>query len=1072
MSGYVPLHCHSSFSFHAGVPSVSELVARCKELGMTAAALTDTDRVSGLILFYTECLRQGVKPILGVELTDPGPSAQRVDGAGVTARPRVLVLARNADGYGDLCQLTTRRHLEAARFRLSEELARPLPNLILITADPSMLGTLAGGANRERLFGELIHHCERTRRRSAQLQVTARALGVPLVASNDAFFIQREDWETHRILTAIGLNSTLSRLQPEELASERAFVCGVSEMKSAFDAQPEAVANTLHVAGLCNVELDLGHWIMPRVSVPAGHSPESYLAALAADGLESNYGSSEVATKARAMAIQQMELEVITKLGYPSYFLMVKEIRDWANHRFSHRYRRPQDCTILRGSAANSITFYNIGVSDLDPIRYDLYFERFLNEERASPPDADLDFGWDERDQALEFMVERWGEDRVAVTCTTNHFRERAAFRETAKVFGYTDEDVSQILASYRTRSKRIEDAQIDRIWELADQIRGKPRFLGQHPGGVLVTNDPISRHVACECSGGEKNRTITQIDMHNGIDELGLIKFDILGNGSLSVLRDSLDQLAEQDIADPNVWDLDKCYGDAAVKDVIRRGRTKGIFYIESPAQRRLNQKSLAETFEEITITSSLVRPAGSQYTQLFVERERKRKQGVRDWDFVHPSLEPILSQTHDVCAFQEDVTRICHEVAGLSFKQADKIRKMMNSHHEGAPTDEVWADTARAFLGGCISHTGLNPEQAAELWERVSSFTGFSFCKSHSATYAQLSFQCTYLKAHYPAQFLAAVISNGHGFYRRDVYLNEARRWGITVLPLDVNESAARYRGRGRYMRPGLMHVRGLRSSILNRLVDERVANGPFAGLSDFCQRLRPRKGADGIHRAEVERLILVGAFDRFDLTQPQSLYLLDELIGHRDDGMDLFSAAGSGAVPSYVPIESVDYSLAERCLRELELLGYMLSGDILEILRLHPGARDTVAARDLGDYAGKGRVKLFGRQVTERMHRVQRSGDPMMFLTIEDRTESADVILWPDVFERFADIAAEPGPFEVWGRVTEDWGTYCLEADSIRCVDWEPNQIDLELASRHLERSFSGSEFVYADIDTEAA
>ena len=423
-------------------------------------------------------------------------------------------------------------------------------------------------------------------------------------------------------------------------------------------------------------------------------------------------------------------------------------------------------------------------------------------------------------------------------------------------------------------------------------------------------------------------------------------------------------------------------------------------------------------------------------------------------------------------MCAFQEDVTRICHEVAGLSFKQADKIRKMMNSHHEGAPTGDVWADTARAFLEGCMSHSGLNPEQAAELWQRVSSFTGFSFCKSHSATYAQLSFQCTYLKAHYPAQFLAAVISNGHGFYRRDVYLNEARRWGITVLPLDINESVARYRGHGRYMRPGFMHVRGLRSSILERLVEERAANGSFAGLTDFCQRLRSRSGADGIHRAEVERLILVGAFDQFELTQPQSLYLLDDLIAPAGGEMDLFADHAESPALRYVPIESVNYGLAERCLRELDLLGYMLSGDVLEILQLHPGARDTVAARDLGDYAGKGRVKLFGRQVTERMHRVQRSGDPMMFLTIEDRTESADVILWPDVFERFADVTAEPGPFEVWGRVTEDWGTYCLEADSIRYVDWAPNQVDLELASRRLERSFSGNEFVYADIDTAAA
>jgi len=714
MSTYVPLHCHSSFSFHAGVPSVKDLVGGCKSRGMAAAVLTDTDRTSGLILFYLECRRQGIKPILGVELTEPsGTTAATVDGAGVAGKRRVVLLARNSAGYGDLCELTTRRHLDAQYFRLAQVLLEPWPNLILITADVPMLEALACGANRDRLYAELVRDCESSTSHSgtshlgtsqaglgsASLQITARTLGLPLVASNDSFFLERDDWETHRILTAIGLNSTLSRLKPQELASHQAHLRSDDEMARAFDDQREALENTIRVADQCDVELDLGGWIMPHVAVPSGHTPESYLAQLAAAGLESNYGESDAATRARAAAIQQMELKVIGKRGYPSYFLMVKEIREWANKRFSRGYRQPQDCTILQGSAANSITFYNTGVSDLDPIRYDLYFERFLNEDRASPPDADLDFGWDERDQALEFMVDRWGADRVAITCTTNHFRERAAFRETAKVFGYTDEHISEILASYRTTSKRIEDAEIERIWELAGQIQGKPRFLGQHPGGVLVTNDPISRHVACELSGGEKNRTITQIDMHNGIDELGLIKFDILGNGSLSVLRDSLDQLADQHIADPNVWNLEKCYGDAAVKEVIRKGRTKGIFYIESPAQRRLNQKSQAETFEEITITSSLVRPAGSKYTQLFVERERKRKQGIRDWEFVHPALETILSRTHDVCAFQEDVTRICHEVAGLSFKQADKIRKMMNSQHEGAPTDDIWADTAGPF-------------------------------------------------------------------------------------------------------------------------------------------------------------------------------------------------------------------------------------------------------------------------------------------------------------------------------------------------------------------------------------
>ena len=828
------------------------------------------------------------------------------------------------------------------------------------------------------------------------MEAVAGALGVPLVASNDCYFLDRDDASTHEILTAIGLNSTVSRLRPGECAPPDATFRSASEMQHAFDSHPVALANSMRLAEECgDIKLDLGKWIMPRVDVPAGYTPESYLAELAWAGCERHYAGKPEAVRARR--IQQMELETIEKLGYPSYFLIVKEIRDWANERFATGYRQPTDCTILRGSAANSLTFYNIGISDLDPIRYDLYFQRFLNEDRASPPDADLDFGWDERDDVHRFVTDRWGQERVAVTCTTVHFRERAAFRETAKVFGYSDDQVTQILSSHRSQTQRIEDDEIRRLWNQAGKILGKPRHLGQHPGGLLITNEPMRRHVACERSGGETDRLVTQVDMHNGIDELGLIKFDILGNGSLSVLRDALAQLEEQGAADPQVWDLEKCYADEAVKDVIRKGRTKGIFYIESPVQTRLNKKSQAETFEEITITSSLVRPAGTSYTATFVERERKRKQGIRDWDFVHPSLEPILHETHDVCAFQEDVTKICHQVAGLTYAQADKIRKMMNSHHEGAPKETVWQETERAFLEGCQRHSGLTLEQATEVWERVSSFTGFSFCKSHSATYAQLSFQCTYLKAHYPAQFLAAVISNGHGFYRRDVYLNEERRWGCRILPMDINDSRVKYTGRDRLIRPG----------------GDSLESGAFQSGSLFA--------GTGVMEALSRRV-------------PEGILR--------------------------------DYNLAQRCLNELDLLGYMLSGDILEILDLHPASKGTVPMRAVAEHAGQ-RIKVFGRQVTERMHRVQRPGEPMMFLTLEDRSETIDVILWPDIYERYADVVLGDGPFEVVGRVEEDWGTFSLVAEQVRAVDWSPNVVDLELASKRLAASFGhGDE--YADVN----
>jgi DNA polymerase III alpha subunit len=368
-------------------------------------------------------------------------------------------------------------------------------------------------------------------------------------------------------------------------------------------------------------------------------------------------------------------------------------------------------------------------------------------------------------------------------------------------------------------------------------------------------------------------------------------------------------------------------------------------------------------------------------------------------------------------------------------------------------------------------VQHSGFTAAQAAEVWERVSSFTGFSFCKSHSATYAQLSFQCTYLKAHYPAQFLSAVIINSHGFYRRDVYLYEARRWGSRILPMDINDSRVKYDGRGRLIRPGFMHVRSVRDTTLQGLERERNTGGPFRDLVDFVERT-----AGGAHKAEVERMILVGAFDRFGLSQPESLWLLDDLFKGLK-GADLVVGGTGSLFQGTGVLERMarevppgllrDYNLAQKCLNELELLGCMLSGDILD---LYLASRGAVPMRDVDQHRGK-RVKVFGRQVTERMHRVQSTGEPMMFLTLEDRSETVDVILWPDVFGRHADIVLGGGPFEVVGRVEEDWVTFSLVAEKIRAVEWSPNVVDLELASARLEKSF-GEDYMYRDVAVHVA
>ncbi len=1063
---FTHLHVHSEYSLLSGVPRIEELVAKAKSLGMPALALTDTNRMSGLILFYQACRAANIRPILGVELSEASHPKETV-----------VLLAKDAEGYGDLCELTTRRQKDPASFSFVRAFAQDWPQLIFLTASLRCLRILAAGPNRPRLYGELLRHFPEARALSRELEDLCDTEGIPMVASGDCLFLEPSDHEVHRILRAIDLNSTLSRLRPGETDPPGAWFRSPDQMAGLFHDHPEALCNTVLIAEACDAVLPLGKWIMPEIAVPAGYTPDSYLADLARRGLRANYGNRS--TLAKAQAIQDMELEVIGKLGYSSYFLMVKEVRDWASKALGTPYRRARDCSILRGSGANSITFYNLGVCNLDPIALDLYFQRFLNEDRAAPPDADLDFGWDERDQALKWMVDRFGRDRVAITGTTNRFKYKSAFREVAKVFGYSDGQVTTVLDSFATKSRQLDDDEIRGIDVWARRLNEKPHFLGQHPGGLIVTNQPIWRHVACEWSrggaagSGDQGRLITQVDMHNGIDELGLIKFDLLGNGSLSVLRDALGQIEEQGFPDPEVWDIEKCLRDPAVRDMLVKGKTRGIFYIESPAQIRLNQRAKAESFAEVVITSSLIRPAGTAYCKTFVERHRKMKEDIKDWEFLHPALEGLLGESHDVCAFQEDVIRICHEIAGLSYKLSDRVRKMMNSQHEGTLEHEERERIRRAFVQGCEKNgKSFTRAQAEELWTRISSFTGFSFCKSHSASYAELSFQCAHLKSRYPAQFLSAVISNRHGFYTRDVYLDDARRWGLRILPLDINTSRLQYHGKDDWIRPGLVALRDCRDAALQAMIAERDEHGPFRDLPDLLQRVP-------FHKKEVENLILAGACGGFGMTQPELLYLLDALCAKRlPNQTDLFGAAVSGWTRAGLR----DYSLMQKCLNELRILGYVLSANMLEVVETHMAAHNAVRADDLRHYVGK-RIKVLGIPVTDRLHPVAGSGQEggknrlMQFLTLADNTGYLDVIFWPDALEKWGDELAGQERFrgnllEVWGTVGEEWGTYSVVADKVGIVEWLANQVNFDMASRRLREGLKHYPAYAHDLGSLAA
>ena len=722
---YLPLHNHSHFSFLAGVPDIPQLVKRAKDLGYPALALTDTNNMGGLILFIEECRRQNIKPICGIEWQHPSDP-----------QDQLVLLAKNAKGYAELCSLSTKFFCSKTKSPLYQSFDKHYKNLFVFSSYPNTLMGLLNSPMQPELFGELICTDKESRSRSKEIENLCSLYNIKLLATEDSYFLDRHDWNTHKILRSISTHIPLDKLPAHHCKSPRAYLHKPDEVEWTFQRKHDALKNTSYINHHCIDDLMSNNWIMPKVKDLKDDTPQAKLRELSTQGIHQLY--SQGPNLKKALKQMEKELKIIHDKGYDSYFLMIRQLRLWANKHLSQNFRQPKDCTTLRGSAANSIVLYSIGGSDLDPIKYNLYFERFLNPDRKSPPDVDLDFAWDERDEVLKYAFDEWGRENVAVMCTTITFKWKSAFRQVAKAYGYKDTQITSLVrwlgkGHFYPGSPSLKSTEkhkkLNEISYYAQLILGKPYYLSQHCGGIVVTNDPISNHVACQPSRSGKNaRPITQIDMHNGIDYLGLIKFDLLGNGSLAVLRDALNQISDQNFEDPEVWDLEKCFNDSKVKKMMADGGTRGVFYLESPAQSRLNKKAWAESFDEIGITSSLIRPAGTAYTEKFIERHREAKENKEaSWSFLHPSLEEILGDTHDVCVFQEDIIKICVEIAGLSFAQADRVRKMMNSLHEGVPDD--YEKVSKLFQEGCIENKAFEPQAAAELWERVQSFQGFSF-------------------------------------------------------------------------------------------------------------------------------------------------------------------------------------------------------------------------------------------------------------------------------------------------------------------------------------------------------
>ncbi len=1095
---FVHLDCHSHYSFLRAVPSPEEIIAAAAEASMLAVSLTDTNGMYAAIPFYQAALAKGIKPIVGVKLdvecgkkADSEPAKiPRVRNDNLLRSESIVLLAENAEGYSNLCRLVTLRQMGTVAPRPKtadvenegrpvtiEELA-PLASLARKTKDPGdkdatscasaesveqikYLKEIFGGRFYlavQRLSpgdGRLFREAERI----------GRELNIPLVATNNVHFLKSEDHLHHRAVNAVRVGGLLTTVgaslsqesSKAEITTGEAWFKPFSEMKRLFPDHPELLRATLEIAERCDLKLELGKLILPEFPVPQGETPFSYLWKLCFDGARRIYRP----VKQEVLSRLTNELNVIEKWKLAPFFLLVWDIVEEAKRRGIP--------AVARGSAASSMVTYCLGISRVCPLRWGLYFERFLNVQRGDCPDIDIDICGARRDELIDYVYERWGAQgeqgpHVAMIGSFVTMHARLAVREIAKVFGVPPLEVNrftkrlphcpvrEILQAIHNlpecRDLPVDDEPWKTILQVALKLDDAPRHLGIHPCGTVIAARPLTQYLPLERAA--KGIIVTQYDMH-AVEALGLIKMDLLGQRGFTTMSLALDNIEKQEargvsevkennIAPDGTTPLPKARNinfdaipenDPKTCDVIASGKTLGVFQIESPAMRGMLRMMKAKTLEETAIALAIIRPGAAEYgsKELFV----KRLIGKEEPTYAHDSLKPILQDTLGVCIYQEQVMQIAQALGDMSLAEADLVRRTSAKYSGRADYERL-----RGKFDKAAGMMGLTDAQRKETWMMVEKFAGFGFCKAHAATYADISYRMTYLKTHHPAEFLAAMCSAGAGFYHVSAYVEEAKRWGIEVLLPSVNHSRMEYTvelqpSGNKALRIGLMQVQGLRTETLSNILHARGHGGLFRSLEDFLERVT-------VERDEIETLIKCGAFDevsdddcratRSTLLWQWNFYQARRVPKVTAPSTSLFGDSANNhsslqAMPENVP----DYTREQKLRYERELLEVCVSGHPLDFLPRN----GELWSDELPAYTGK-RVTLCGWAVTHR-HVGTKNYRNMMFLTLEDQHGLFETVLFPDVYDRYGGLVFETRTFQVTGRVEPSGQLNCESLTALK-------------------------------------
>ena len=1030
---------------------MKELMKKAAEFKMPAVAITDHGNLFGAIEFYQEAQRAGVKPIIGCEVyVAPGSHKDRPPSRRESAYHFTL-LAENETGYRNLVKLVTAGHLDGFHYapRIDKEmLAARSEGLI------GLSGCLAGEINNaiqanniekakqsaaeyrdilgaENFFLELHDHgMEEQKKCNAALVHMARDLGVGLVAANDVHFLRRSDHEAHDVMLCIGTGKMVEDESRMHYLPELYFK-SPDEMRQVFRDFPEAIANTLHVGERCHLDLEFGSSKYPEYPVPAGKTREGYLRELCHQGLRSRYGERATADSELARRLEY-ELGVLEKTGFVSYLLIV-----WDFIHFAKEKGIPVGPG--RGSAAGSIVAFVLGITDIDPLQFGLIFERFLNPDRVSPPDIDVDFCEARRGEVLEYVRQKYGERRVAQIITFGKLKAKSVVRDVGRVLGWSYRDADRIAKMIPNElnitldgavGKNAElkraiatEAPTRQLFEHAKLLEGLSRNAGVHAAGVVIADRDLSDYIPL-CHDVKGNDVISQYAM-GPLNDLGLLKMDFLGLKTLTVIEDTLTLIRKRD---PNFSLKDIPLNDAAAFALYNRGETIGLFQMESGGMTSLSKQFDVKKLDDIIALIALYRPGPMELIPEYV----KAKKGITPIKYLHPLLEDICADTYGVMIYQEQVMAAASKLAGYSLAQGDLLRRAM-----GKKDKEKMAKERRNFIEVCARTNKIPEKKANAIFDLLEKFAGYGFNKSHSAAYGVISYQTAYLKAHYPVEFMAGLLSNEiNNTEKISVFVGECKRMKISILPPDINKSGLKFipetwegpqrpDSRGTEAAPtlnairyGLAAIKNVGEAAMAMAIRERDERGEFSSLDDFCTRLDSRVA----NRKMLENLIKAGAFDFTGRDRPELFACIEDALAssaalQRDrvaGQVSLFDeqthAATAARRQSITP-----WNEHEKLSYEKELLGFYVSGHPLDAYADVFAAKNYRPIASLGELDDRAQFKIAGAIVEVEKKFTKKEGKPFAIVRLEDLMDTLEVVVWNEVYLKVSDIL-------VPGRVVE--------------------------------------------------